>query len=385
MQAAASNSRQGVGQHPGTTTIMSRAGTAATNATVPSSSSSSARKILLAQQPDKHPYLDKLVMKINIPEDVPGHNDFVSISHETFPDLYRYTGIKSAFEPPSVPTTDGHGTLTPQYKIAAFETLKPIVRDERELTGRVPVFQRSHRQFIDDVMKDMEHTHSLQASRQMKYWSKNKDKLGFADSFNSMGIRNNGSGTVSGNSDRGFCLAAQTTIIPPTTTTTTPAETTAIAVGTVVSADVERPQSSLSGDGYLLDEFESSNLPEKRGSSPLSSPQPPIPPHKPLTDYSRQTQHNHHDNTHSNHRNKTWTVTSKSSSMLDRPKIGVLPENSSSLIRKIGHRPPNKMALFNALLDTTPAPKSPRKCYGTVDFSNSSNNRSTVQLLSDNE
>ena len=245
------------------------------------SSTHSATDSQQAQDDKRKPYLDKLVMKMNVPVDVPGYNDFNSVN--TFPNL-EHCGIKTEFEPKTTPVTNPHGIITPMYKVDAYETLRPIYRDHFELSGREEVFKKSHRQFIDDVLNDMEGTRVDQLERKLKHWTTKKNQLGFKESFNQSLGKN----------------------------------------------------------------------PAAASSSYSIDPDHSVDPNN-VDAFNKTQESNQLGNTRS-------TVTTRGSI---KEGTGGINEHGK-IVNKNGHRPPNKIALFKVLLETVPAPRSPRKRYGTV-------------------
>ena len=129
---------------------------------------------------DRRPYLDKINDNPHIP--VPtGHTELNS--RKIFPNL-RHTGLRSVFEPETVIVATPEGRITTDFKQQAYSTLKDIYRDDIELKNREEVFKISHRQFMDDILNDMEEKRNLSMSRRTKYWSTGKSNLGFTEQFN---------------------------------------------------------------------------------------------------------------------------------------------------------------------------------------------------------
>lgn len=226
----------------------------------------------------RKPYLDKIVMKMNAPSPNPSNDEYNSIT--TFPNL-EHCGIRTEFEPEITPVTNPHGVITPMYKIDAFEALKPIYRDQYELHGREVVFKRSHKQFIDDVLNDMEGTRTDQLTRKLKLWTTSKTQLGFGDNFNQSLANTKGNHNVASSS--AYSMDPDHQIDPNN-----------------VTSHQQRSMASTRGGGGSV----------KEG-------------------------------------------------------IGGYNEHGK-IVNKNGHRPPNKIALFKVLLDSVPAPKSPRKRFATI-------------------
>lgn len=299
--------------------------------------------------PEPKPYLDKMVMKMNQPLDIEGNNDYVSVT--TFPDLYRYTRIKSAYEPITIPTANPHGEITPMYKTQAFEALKPIYRDEKEINSRVETFKKYHRQFLDDVLNDMEETRVSQDQRKMKYWTNSKSKLGFAGSFNTEYYRTS-------NQSEHMVIKRQDSQDPEV-------QQQATAPQLSLSTEGYSQEFGSTSDAYYDNDFEAEGGPGSSQQPSSSSQSNNRSPKEAAYDHTDFHQHVHNNPSARTSPKKPATPVP---AMLDRPKKGHLPPNSSVIIKRIGYRPPNKIALFNALLETTPAPNSPRKRYGTMDI-----------------
>ncbi len=293
-------------------------------------------------EPDVKPYLDKMVMKINLPLEIEGSNDYVSVT--TFPELYRYTRIQSIYEPVTATTCNPHGTITPMYKVEACESMKPIYRDDKELKGRVETFKKFHRQFLDDVLNDMEELRVTQEQRKLQYWVNSKSKLGFAGSFNTEQYRKTNQSEILTITRKDSHDQQPGTQQPSMSLETTSysqdfGSTTDSSANYENDFEFEPPSSSQSHHTPQNAEYDHTNFQQQTTTQTASGRGSPKKPATPLVP-----------------------------NMLNRPKSGFLPANSSQLIKKLGYRPPNKMALFNALMETTPAPHSPRKRYGTMDI-----------------
>lgn len=129
---------------------------------------------------NRKPFLDKIAAKENTPVPLGNHDaNIVTV----FPDL-KHTGIRSIYEPKSTVVANPDGRVTFKYKVESFDTMRNIYRDEIELNSRESTFKRSHKQFLDNILLDMEGKKTDQMTRQMKYWKSNKDSMGFSDQFN---------------------------------------------------------------------------------------------------------------------------------------------------------------------------------------------------------
>jgi hypothetical protein len=130
---------------------------------------------------DRKPYLDKICVNPHTPSPE-GAVEFNSVN--SFPSLLRYTRIKSIFEPPVPVVANPHGRLTNGFLDQSFRTVQEIYRDDLELKGREDAFKKSHKQFIDLVMLDMEDKKKQSLDRRTKHWNDGKSELGFSNQFN---------------------------------------------------------------------------------------------------------------------------------------------------------------------------------------------------------
>lgn len=130
---------------------------------------------------ERRPYLDKISNNAHIPA-AEGCTNLNSTT--VFPDL-RHTGLRSIFEPASVIVATPEGRITTDFKKESYMTLKDIYHDDIELKNREVMFKKSHKQFIDDILMDLETKKSQSLEKRSKFWSSNKSKLGFSDHFNS--------------------------------------------------------------------------------------------------------------------------------------------------------------------------------------------------------
>lgn len=130
---------------------------------------------------DRKPYLDKICDNPHMPH-VEGYKNLNSST--TFPDL-KHTGIKSMFEPETVTTATPEGRITADFKQQSYLTMRDIFRDDVELKSRELVFKRSHKQFMDQILLDMDEKKSQSLDRRAKHWAATKSNLGFNDQFNS--------------------------------------------------------------------------------------------------------------------------------------------------------------------------------------------------------
>lgn len=130
---------------------------------------------------DRRPYLDK----INHTASLPPSEGFSDLnSRTTFPSL-RHTGLRSIFEPESIIVATPEGRITTDFKQQAYLTLKDIFRDDVELKNREEIFKINHKQFMDDVLNDMEEKRQSSMKKRRKYWTNTKSGLGFDGQFES--------------------------------------------------------------------------------------------------------------------------------------------------------------------------------------------------------
>jgi hypothetical protein len=129
---------------------------------------------------ERKPYLDKICHNPHMPH-VEGYNDMNSKT--TFPDL-KHTGIRSKFDAPSVIVTTPTGRLTADFKQQSYLRVKGIYRDDVEMNSREAIYKRSHKQFLSDILLDMEEKKHKSVERRLQHWTTKKTELGFSDQFN---------------------------------------------------------------------------------------------------------------------------------------------------------------------------------------------------------
>ena len=130
---------------------------------------------------DRRPYLDKIHHTASLPP-CDGYSDLNS--RTTFPNL-KHTGLRSIFEPETTIVATPEGRITTDFKQEAYQTLKDIFHDDIELKSREIVFKINHKQFMDDVLNDMESKRQASMTKRRKYWTANKSELGFDEKFES--------------------------------------------------------------------------------------------------------------------------------------------------------------------------------------------------------
>jgi hypothetical protein len=131
---------------------------------------------------ERRPYLDKIVDNPHVPH-TEGYTDLNSIA--TFPNL-KHTGLRSSFEPVTVTVATPDGRITSDFKQQSYHTLRDIYREDIELKSREDTFKKSHKQFMDDILQDMETKKRAGLERKTKYFNSKKAKLGFSDKFNEL-------------------------------------------------------------------------------------------------------------------------------------------------------------------------------------------------------
>jgi hypothetical protein len=135
---------------------------------------------------ERRPYLDKIVDNPHVPH-TEGYSDLNSTA--TFPNL-KHTGLRSSFEPVTVTVATPDGRITNDFKQQSYSTLRDIYREDIELKSREVTFKKSHKQFMDDILQDMEAKKRAGLDRKTKYFNSKKAKLGFSDKFNELDHQN---------------------------------------------------------------------------------------------------------------------------------------------------------------------------------------------------
>jgi hypothetical protein len=130
---------------------------------------------------NNRPYLDKLVTSPHIPRQ-DGQTGYCS--RKLIPDL-SCSGIHSEFEPKTIPTTSADGKMTKVFVMNAYRTMRELQRGITEQDAQEEIFKLDHRQYIDNLLVDMEASKQDKHERRMKHWKTTKDSLGFHGSFES--------------------------------------------------------------------------------------------------------------------------------------------------------------------------------------------------------
>lgn len=117
-------------------------------------------------------YLDKFVTEPHFPTQV-GTKGYYST--QIMPDL-SVTGIETKFQPKSIIVADARtANLTQQYKEQTYNRIKTLHRESLAANSHQPVFMRSHNQFIDKVLVEMDGEKQVKLNRTLKTW-KGKEK-----------------------------------------------------------------------------------------------------------------------------------------------------------------------------------------------------------------
>jgi hypothetical protein len=129
---------------------------------------------------ESRPYLDKLVTSPHVPKQ-PGQVGYCS--RKLIPDL-SCAGIHSEFQPKREVVTTADGRLTNTFILNAYRSMRDIQRGIVVLNSKEEVFKVGHRQYIDQLLVDMENEKRDKHERRMRHFHKKKSVLGFDESFN---------------------------------------------------------------------------------------------------------------------------------------------------------------------------------------------------------
>lgn len=138
---------------------------------------------------DTRPYLDKLVTAPHLPKQ---SGQVGYCSRRLIPDL-SCAGIHSEFEQKREAVTTSDGRMTKTFVLNAYRTMRDIQRGIVVLNSKEEVFKVGHRQYIDQLLVDMEKEKRDKHERRMRHFNKKKNTLGFEGSFDSTAFGGNSS------------------------------------------------------------------------------------------------------------------------------------------------------------------------------------------------
>ena len=136
---------------------------------------------------NQHPYLDKITTAPHVPK-LDGQSGYVTV--DSFPDI-SHTGIQTKFRPYIPPAVSPAGTLTNDYRTKSYEKMGELYREHLAANSSEATFKRSHKQFIDKVLYQLEEDRLRKVDRTIQYLQFNKEKLGFSGNYGSAGASAN--------------------------------------------------------------------------------------------------------------------------------------------------------------------------------------------------
>ena len=84
-----------------------------------------------------------------------------------------------------MPVTTADGKLTKVFINTAYHTMRDLQRGIVAQNAKEEIFKIDHRQYIDQLLVDMEATKKERHAKRMLHWKKSKANVGFASSFES--------------------------------------------------------------------------------------------------------------------------------------------------------------------------------------------------------
>lgn len=127
----------------------------------------------------RHLYLDKISTAPHVPN-VEGQIGFIST--DSFPDI-SHTGVQTKFRPYVPPAVTPGGKLRADYRTNTFEMACSLTREDMAANSTEITFKRSHKQFIDKVLLEMEEDRLRKIDRTLHSLSSTKAKLGLGEHF----------------------------------------------------------------------------------------------------------------------------------------------------------------------------------------------------------
>ena len=141
------------------------------------------------------PYLDKISTAPHVPN-LDGQTGYTSTN--SMPDM-SHTGIQTKIHPFIPPAVTPAGKITNEYRINSYKTMGQLHREHLAANSMEITFKRSHKQFIDKVLCQMEDDRLRRVDRTLQYLKTNKEKLGFSENFGETDMNATNKGTDSGN------------------------------------------------------------------------------------------------------------------------------------------------------------------------------------------
>jgi len=151
------------------------------------SSSSSSSISSSSSYYNRQPYLDKIATSIHLPKQE-GQKGYCSKT--LIPDL-SCSGIRSELERVDKPISTPDGRLTTGYKVRAFLKLQGIQRGLNIVNSQEKLFKIDHLQYIDTLLSSIEQEKIDKHRRRMRHFNRDKNNLGFANSFDYHSNNNN--------------------------------------------------------------------------------------------------------------------------------------------------------------------------------------------------
>eukprot|EP01036_Dinobryon_divergens_P028703 gene28703-37692_t len=125
------------------------------------------------------PYLDKISTAPHVPN-LDGQTGYTST--DSMPDM-SHTGIQTKIHPYIPSAVTPSGKITNEYRIKSYKTMGQLHRENLAANSMEITFKRSHKQFIDKVLCQMEDDRLRKNDRTLQYLKTNKEKLGFSENF----------------------------------------------------------------------------------------------------------------------------------------------------------------------------------------------------------
>ena len=127
-------------------------------------------------------YLDKIATSSHLPRGE-GSQKLQLVTR--LPDL-SHTGINVAYQVPPARVCAPDGYVSNRYKFNSYLSASHVERPKKKMENKTYFHIGNHRDFLNKVLCDLQNDKDAKLNRTVKYFSSEKSKIGFEESFNDL-------------------------------------------------------------------------------------------------------------------------------------------------------------------------------------------------------